>query len=355
MPLISYRPTEFYEKRIIMTYREDTGASESAKKEYLDSILKIIEGRQSDAEKRRKDHSADIFKNPEKYRAELREMLGWPLVDHADTSLPRLVKSEPLAYFDGYEVSRMTFEVLDGLKISGLFFKADVKEKRPLVILQHGGGGTPELIASFYGDTYNYNDMLHRVRRKGVHVFAPQLLLWSDDYNVNFDRKVIDARLKRVGSSISAIEIYSISRIIDYFEVCDFVSGFGMVGLSYGGFYTLFTAAIDTRIASSISCSYFNSRDLHKSAFTDWTWKSSAELFDDAEVACLCYPRHICLQMGDRDELFAKEATERSFKKIEELASKVGTSWVDLVIFEGNHEFCRDDTPIDRLIQDLGL
>jgi hypothetical protein len=35
------------------------------------------------------------------------------------------------------------------------------------------------------------------------------------------------------------------------------------------------------------------------------------------------------------------------------MSSKVGTDWIDLMIFEGVHEFCKDDAPIERLVNDL--
>lgn len=34
-------------------------------------------------------------------------------------------------------------------------------------------------------------------------------------------------------------------------------------------------------------------------------------------------------------------------------AFNVGTDWVDFITFEGGHEFCRDDAPIEKLIDDL--
>ena len=179
-------------------------------------------------------------------------MLGWPLVGFSTKKLSN-VKSELLSEEDGYEIYRMQFEILEGVNLTGLFFKQSVYEKKPLVIVQHGGHGTPEQLSGMYGNTANYNDMLKRVRRYGVHVFAPQLLLWRDEYNVPFDRRAIDGRLKRVGSSITAIEVFGIMRILDYFEYQEYVSCFGMVGLSYGGFYPLYTAAVDTRIKSAIS------------------------------------------------------------------------------------------------------
>ena len=260
--------------------------------------------------------------------------------------------AELLSKEEGYTLYRVQISTVQNLKLTGLFFRLDTDEKKPLVIVQHGGLGTPEMISGMYGKTSNYNDMLMRVLERGVNVFAPQLLIWNPkDRGADFDRAHIDANLKRVGSSIAALEIYGITRVLDYFEAQDYVTKIGMVGLSYGGFYTLFTTAVDTRIKSAISCSYFNDRDEH--IFTNWAWKNSALMFNDAEVACLVYPRRICLQMGDKDELFNADFSIRSFERVKEIAKDIGTDWAELVIFDGKHEFCKDDRYIDRLIEDL--
>lgn len=333
-----------------MEYTEITSATDSTKKEYVDGLNRIILQRQTRAQQIRDNYVQDIFANPEKYRADLRKMLGWPLVDHETADLPT-VSAEQLTLEDGYCIYRMQFDILDGLKMTGLFFQSCDGQKKPLVILQHGGLGTPELISGFYGSTCNYNDMLHRVRSQGVHIFAPQLLLWSDEYPVAYDRKALDARLKRVGSSITAVEVYGITRILDYFEAQDYVSSFGMVGLSYGGFYTLYTAALDTRIRSAISCSFFNKRDVV--AWSDWTWFESSEKFDDAEIACLIYPRKLCIEIGSKDPLFDSRFGVESFQRVKALCGSKGTQWMDFIVFDGVHEFHKDDAPIKRLVQDL--
>jgi dienelactone hydrolase len=195
--------------------------------------------------------------------------------------------------------------------------------------------------------------MLCRVIKYGVHVFAPQLLLWKEEYGVPYDRTELDARLKRVGSSITAVEVFGLTRILDYFEDQPYVKNFGMVGLSYGGFYTLFTTACDTRIQSAISCSFFNDRD--EIAWPDWVWQNSAYKFNDTEVAALCYPRRLCIQMGNKDELFDYKYTEASFEALKALVKEQGVcdDLFDLIIFDGNHEFCKDDAPIQRLVNDL--
>lgn len=333
-----------------MKYNEKKDMTKSYKEDYVKGFEHIIEKLQNNAETIRAKYAENIFSEQEKYRNDFKRMLGWPLVDHCADKLPG-VEVHLLAEEEGYEIYRIKFEILDGLNMTGLFFKQSEKEKKPLVLVQHGGLGTPEVISGIYGNTANYNDMLQRVRKNDVHVFAPQLLLWSDEYEVEFDRKAIDARLKRVGSSITAIEVFGLTRILDYFEQQEYVSSFGMVGLSYGGFYTLYTSAIDARIKSAISCSFFNKRDAV--GWSDWTWFKSAEKFDDAEIACLIYPRKLYIEVGDKDELFDYKYGMESFDKLKKMCDKVGTEWIDFKVFDGTHEFCWDDEPIQKLVNDI--
>lgn len=333
-----------------MNYREEESQSKSFKKDYLDGLNRLILNRQSEMAEKRKEYVKDIFEDQKTYREDFRKMLGWPLVDCDTVGLPHVI-TEKLSEESGYSIYRMQFEILDGVMMTGLYFHADGEGKKPLVLVQHGGLGTPELISGMYGSTCNYNRMLERVIAHGVHAFAPQLLLWDEKYDVPFDRVNIDARLKRVGSSITAVELYGLARILDYFEAQDDVLSFGMVGLSYGGFYTLFLSALDERISSAVSCSFFNTRDEYP--WSDWTWHCSAERFDDAEIACLVYPRKLCIEIGTKDALFDFSSGEKSFEKLKELCKNVGTDWITFIPFDGTHEFCHDDKPITEMVKCL--
>ncbi|MBQ4086765.1 MAG: hypothetical protein IJC78_00795 [Clostridia bacterium] len=332
-----------------MKYQEQKQDTEHIKQSYLDGLYTIIKNREQQAAEKRKVYAKDILKNGEAYREDFKKMLGWPMTE-VRQGVPE-VTSELLSREDGYSIFRMQFFVLEDLALTGLFFRRDGDEKKPLILAQHGGLGTPELISGIYGDTTNYNDLLHRILKHDVHVFAPQLVLWDKEcYGAPYDRERIDAALKRVGSSVTAVELYGLQRVLDYFEAQSYVKNFGMAGLSYGGFYTLFLAAADTRILSSVSCSFFNTRDAQPR--TDWTWQNAAELFDDAEISCLVYPRKICLQMGDKDELFDYRESIRSFERMKEI-SPDWESWTRLMVFDGTHEFCKDDAPIETMIKDL--
>lgn len=334
-----------------MNYREEVSQTDGFKQDYLDGLNKIILLRQQSMAKKREEYCKDIFLKQDAYRKDFRKMLGWPLVDCDTPELPG-VKTTKLSDESGYSIYRMQFEILDGLVMTGLYFHMNTQEKKPLVLVQHGGLGTPELISGIYGDTSNYNQILERVIAHGVHAFAPQLLLWNkQEYNIQFDRANVDARLKRVGSSIAAVELYGLTRILDYFDAQNNVSRFGMVGLSYGGFYTLYLSALDTRIHSAISCSFFNTRDQYP--WNDWTWFRSAEQFDDAEIACMVYPRKLCIEIGTKDTIFDSNYALRSFERLKELCEKTDPDWLTFIAFDGTHEFCMNDQPIEEMVKHL--
>ena len=189
-----------------MNHREEEAQSKNFKREYLDGLNRLILNRQSEMAEKRAEYGKNIFEAQETYRNDFKKMLGWPLVGCDTKGIPN-VKTEKLSEESGYSIYRMQFEILDGVMMTGLYFHSDGEGKKPLVLVQHGGLGTPELISGMYGSTCNYNRMLERVIAHGVHAFAPQLLLWDEKYDVPFDRVNIDARLKRVGSSITAVEL----------------------------------------------------------------------------------------------------------------------------------------------------
>ena len=334
-----------------MNYREENAVSAPNKQNYLDGLDRVILARQAELAEKRREHCKNIFRDPESYRRELKNMLGWPLVGHNDDAPPTVRKTK-LAEDGGYAIYRAEVDILEGLSMSGLYFEKLGGERLPLVLVQHGGSGTPEHVSGLEGDTTNYNRMLERVIAQGVHAFAPQLLLWNKEkYGIEYDRVNIDARLKRVGGSITALELYGLKRILDYFEVQENVSRFGMVGLSYGGFYTLMLSAIDTRIESAISCAFFNTRDAYP--WSDWTWYGFAEKLDDAEIACLTYPRKLCIEIGTRDALFDVKGGIASYERLAEMSREVGCDWLEFITYDGTHEFCHDDAPIEKLAAEL--
>lgn len=337
-----------------MKYSEDIKATDKHRRAYLNSIENLIKKRRSECNEQRLCNVKNIIADPEKARYDFIEMLGWPL-----TETPRVPLSstkELLSDEETYNIYRVGFETFPDFWFYGLLFEYKNK-KLPLVISQHGGLGTPELCSGLYnGDTSNYNRMTERLFERGVHVFAPQLLIWNaEKYGVEYNRNDIDSKLKQLGGSIAALEIYCIRSVISYFERQPNVDGnrIGMAGHSYGGFYTLFTAAADTRIKTALSSSYFN--DANEYSWCDFTWKNSAHKFLHSETALLCYPRKLWISVGEKDTCFNIDTAKTEYERLRTEIKTCGISddWLNFEIYDADHIFCPDDKFVDDMIFEL--
>ena len=338
-----------------MKYTEKMTDTAHIKEKYLNGIESLIEEKFREAENKRNEYIKGATDNPEKFRKDLRELIGWPLNEEKNTETPNASYHE-ISDEGDFKIYRMEIEVMPCVKLQGLLFKKKDEKKRPLIITLHGCLGSPELVAGFYEDDKgSYNDLIDRIMKYDANVFAPQLLIWYTkesfrDYGVKFDRYQIDAKLKMIGGSAAAVEIYALMRAMDYFEKESYVLSFGMAGHSYGGFYTLHTAALDERVKCAICNSYYN--DSTKVPHMDWTWRDSAHKFCNAEVALLVYPRKLFLQMGTSDILFDSKVTEKEFDRLTALCGDKKTQWTKLIIFEGIHEFYKEDDSIKELVEE---
>lgn len=336
-----------------MNYREGLKGTVAEREKYLDGIRKLLDKRRVEGEKSRDKLFENWENNQEELREQFKNMLGWPLVGYEyDKSSPVKVESKLLAEEEEFDIYRMSFEVMDDLWMTGIFFKLKGEGKKPLILTVHGGSGTPEMVCGFYGWTANYTDLGQRILKHGAHVFAPQMLKWNyNESDVFYDRFRVDAELKMIGSSIAALEIFAFSRILDYFEDKDYVKNFGMAGMSYGGFYTQYTSAVETRLLASYTCSFFGNKD--KTISPDWTYRDGAFTFEDAEIAALVYPRKLYISMGNRDEGFDYKDTIEQFERLKKLSERVGIDWAKLMVFDGPHEVPHSDEFIKALVDDL--
>jgi dienelactone hydrolase len=182
--------------------------------------------------------------------------------------------------------------------------------------------------------------------KRGYIVYAPQHLFRADGYPDDI-RRQIDDRLRRVGTSITAVEIAKITFALDELikrEEVD-ASRVAMVGLSYGGYYAQVTPALDTRIKVSVSSCYFGVQEFRYekdelSIPTDFRFMNRFTLFNDADLVALICPRAHQIQAGATDNASHRE-------KGKELAPRAAIFYQKLnlsdrfqhVIFEGGHEF----------------
>jgi hypothetical protein len=313
--------------------------------EYIESIEGLLDQLRIKAEQNRREAFSNA-ESKEILRSKYIAMLGYPLTSY--NSNPDVnVKTEVLGEHDDMIVTRCQLEVLPGFWFYGILYEhkeSSRTNKNAFVIAQHGGVGSPEVVGGLVLDSANYNHMVKRIISKDITVFAPQLLLWDLPFygGKEYDRVELDTKLKQFGGSMTSLEVYCIMRCIDYFAGLDWLdeSRIGMIGLSYGGMYTLYTAAADTRIKVALSSCWFNDR--LKYPWPDCTYFNHANIFLDAEVASLILPRYLCIELGAFDHLFDYKNAEADIKRLTDYAERENcTNSLKTKIFAGIHEMSR--------------
>lgn len=340
-------------------YREDNMAASFLREQYEDSLDRLLATRRIALEQLREAYTKQIIADPDAAREDFVKMLGWPLTEYVPEQ-PLQVRSTMLHETEELQIFRVQLEIWKDFWFGGLLFLHPDGAQRPFVLAQHGGAGTPELCSGLLEmGSVNYNDMSHRLFEMGANVFASQLYLWRGDlFGLRPDqtdaiqRKEMDVSLKNVGGSMIAVELTCLRRVLDYFEAMPYVKpgALGMVGLSYGGQYTLFFSAVEPRIKAAVSSCYFNDR--HTLEWPDYTWFGAAERFLDEQVALLTRPRRLFIQVADNDEIFHADGAQRAWKRLQKYSAD-DLSWVDFRMFHGVHELDKDDGQLLQMMEIL--
>ncbi len=301
-----------------------------------------------------------VVENQAFYRERYRDMLGLKFFTG------KVVTPAEIHYVgsdDICRIFRLNVYITDEIPFYAmLLLPHGVKTPMPLVIAQHGGGGTPELCSDMYGKN-NYNHMAHRAMERGAAILAPQLLLWSRtetatmrEHAIPYNRGKVDVDMKRFGSSITALEINGIMRSLDYVCTLEEVDAerVAMIGLSYGGYYTLYTMAADQRIKAGYCAGVFNDRDVYD--WPDLCYKGSALMYQDAEVAALCAPRKLYIQVGKADGVFDYHSALPEVERIYEYyAAFEKTKNFKFSLWEGGHTISDSNEGYDFIFSALRL
>jgi hypothetical protein len=322
--------------------------------EYAQGIESFLQANKKSAQSERNElfRSADR----ETLRKKYIDMLGFPL-NRPDLYTHKIrAKYEPLGIDDDFVMERVQLEILPDFWFYGVLYKPkNAAKKCALAIAQHGGEGTAEIVGSLEMNSANYNHMVRRIKRDDLIVFAPQLFLWSKRYGDERDERGRYGReFQQLGGSITAFEVFCIRRCLDYFSGLDCIdeNKIGMIGLSYGGMYTLYTAAADTRIKSALSSCFFNDRFIV--SWQDFVYFNQARTFFDAEIAALVYPRALFIEVADKDAVFTAESAQSEAKRLFELLKKEKTpANIVFQVFSGVHELNPKDDGIHFFLENL--
>jgi dienelactone hydrolase len=327
-------------------HQEPLADSRHRRQQQFDQINKYLGELAAEAVSTRDAYFAPDYSSPEAYRTsvepyrqQLCRRLGFPPPKATQVCEPRYEHIADDAYAS---IHRMWAEVAEGVEVYGILMVPRSLEKpAPLLITQHGGGGSPEIVAAF-GPKANYGWMMQRAVEHNYVAWAPGLIFRAggEEEISGPSRVELDQRARSLGTSLLALETWKIVKgldaILDRPEVDP--SRVGMVGLSYGGLYTQYVAALDTRIQAAVTSCFFNSRWLHPKE--DWTYPNCFNELVDAELAGLVCPRAMMVEVGRGDTLFqvtnARPEAARAASHWEKLGLSERFIYRE---FEGGHEF----------------
>ena len=300
-------------------------------KDYVDRL--IVE-----QEERSLSSFAPDFSSIERYKESV--------LPYRDTHARRLgypppksvVGAEPRFVYVGKDsvctIYRMWVEVAEGVDAYGIYMVPhDIEGKAPLLICEHGGGGNPEAICDL--DTrVNYYSMGHEAVKRGYIVWAPGLIMrcgYGGDPRIEgADRNLFDRRLKLLGTGIIGLELHiiieSTKALIRTRSEID-AERVAMTGLSWGGYYTLHTAAIFPLIKVAIPSANFREHAAILNRVDDPQKRVDSKLFTlfgDAQVVGMICPRPVMIQMGEKDTLFDLEGARREAKKAASYYKRLG-------------------------------
>lgn len=303
---------------------------------------------------------AAYLRSIEPLRQLLRGRIGYPAPGFGPAGEPRMEKAgeDEIAIYH-----RMWIPIAPRLETYGLYIvPKKAKLPAPLVISQHGGGGFPEL-ATFKGGA-NYKDQVRGAVAEGYIVFAPLQIQYpfrDRDHGSPIPADIrarLDEKLRAKGTSLAAIDTMKVTRSLDALlrrkEIDP--ARVAMIGLSYGGFYTLYAAALDPRIRAAVASCSFRDYPEPGSDFEGMMRNPQGRLFDLAgpDLIKLICPRALQIQSGVNDKLLPIEEARKGTARVADYYAKLGQAGnFEFQAFDGGHEF-RGDIAWQFLRKHLG-
>jgi dienelactone hydrolase len=125
-----------------------------------------------------------------------------------------------------------------------------------------------------------------------------------------------------LGLTVAGMWVWDLMRLLDYVQTRPECQGkaMGCIGLSGGGFQTLFLTALDERVACAVVSGFFYGvRDAHLDFpncdcnYIPHLW----EYIDMGDVACLISPRPLLIESGTQDELNGARGIVNAIEQVE--------------------------------------
>jgi dienelactone hydrolase len=282
----------------------------------------------------------------ERRRARLIELLG-----RMPDPVPLNTETLESVPCDGYRRDKIVFDTEDTMSVPAYLLVPDGRVSEGAAVLAcHGHGpGKSQAVGLEHTNAPNSDYALQLVRQ-GYVVLAPDLrcfgerLDWNPEDHYACDTNLVHAVM--AGWNPLAQNIWDLSCALDVLTEHPLVdpSRIGMVGLSYGGTVTLFTAAYDRRVAAAVVSGYFSSwAESHK---MPWNMCGSQVVYgmlgrlEHEDLGALISPRPLLIETGTEDPLFPLAAATESVRRTRLVYVHDGAAdHLDHDIFEGDHQW----------------
>ena len=281
------------------------------------------------------------------YRKQLSDYFGYP---PPKATIGKIIRFEKAGEDKYSTIYRVWIEVIDDVHTYGLYLlpKTDSNDI-PLIVAIHGGGGNPEAICGL--DTrVNYHNFGYEAVKRGYAVWAPGLTMLSgyakDPKIPGVSRGILDNQLKKAGTSIIGLEIHKIIEstrtLIQERSETD-AGNVGMTGLSWGGFFTMYTAALAPFVKAAAPSAYFRDSKADLENMLDIESNSSIcsfKGFGHFQVTGMICPRPCLVQLGKNDTLFDLDGAKTEAERAASFYEKLGISEKFVFhVHDGGHEF----------------
>jgi dienelactone hydrolase len=243
----------------------------------------------------------------------------------------------------GYEVA---LDVFEGFIAPGvLLVPKDIKEgeQRPVVVVQHGRNGVPEIVIK--GNT-SYYDVAAKLADEGFVVYAPYGLFRGEDQYRWLDRKA-----NAVKKTLFSFIVAQHDQTLRWLATLSFVdpSRIAFYGKSYGGETAMRIPAVLEGYALSICSADFGDwtrkvvdTRYHNSFMNTIEWEmpyfNMGSTFSYAEMAYLIFPRPFMVERGRHDRVQPDEWVAYEYAKVEHLYDQFNLKEkTEIEYFNGGH------------------